>query len=301
MQTPLPDNSSFEREHTSIRKILSRKIKWIQRQLNKCHEELTHCYTWEDIYHEADLLQSNFHLIKRGMLEVSVHDWNNNQQKIITLNPKNLPQEEISLRYRCSRKLKKAIPYLEQRLATQEKNLLTFDQLNKELAEIRDLYNLHQWLLSHPELKSKECVKVKQAQKQVQEPQLPYHEYNSFAGLKIWVGKNAKSNDTMTFKLAKGSDWWLHTTHCPGSHVIICVNKSQEPDNDTLQDAIQLALFYSKAKASGEGEVCITQRKFISKFGKGQPGKVQISKHKIVFAKINKERIDKIKKSYLRP
>jgi len=57
-----------------------------------------------------------------------------------------------------------------------------------------------------------------------------------------------------------------------------------------LQDALQLALHYSKAKNRGEAEVCLTQRKFVSRLKKGKTGQVQISKHKIIFIRFDPKR-----------
>ena len=40
-------------------------------------------------------------------------------------------------------------------------------------------------------------------------------------GYTIFVGKNNKQNDTLTFKTATSNDLWLHAKNIPGSHVII--------------------------------------------------------------------------------
>ncbi len=104
---------------------------------------------------------------------------------------------------------------------------------------------------------------------------MPYREFWSRSGLRIWVGKKAKDNDTLTFKLAHGSDFWLHVHGYPGSHVIIKINKGKDPDADTIQDALQLALYYSQAKSQGSSrcinyakEVCFSVRKRVLKLWK---------------------------------
>ncbi|WP_162180853.1 NFACT RNA binding domain-containing protein [Candidatus Protochlamydia amoebophila] len=110
------------------------------------------------------------------------------------------------------------------------------------------------------------------------------------------MGKNDKGNDWMTFALAKGSDWWLHTQDVPGSHIVIRTKKGQDPDEETLADAMQLALYNSKAKVRQEAEICMTQRKYLSRMGKNQLGKVQISKHRSVWIRFDLERYQAILK-----
>lgn len=292
---PLKDDEnreiSFEVQKASIHKSICRRIKWTERQIVKCQEELIACMNWEAIQHEAALLQSNFHLIKKGLAHLCVFDWNSNEQITLALDPKLTPQEEVAKRYKRSKKLKKGLPYLEKRLTDLTDNLNLCTNLLDELGSISDEPTLKLWLVPHDFLQPPKTP----SQKKLLDAPKPYYEYTSETGLKIWVGKSAKNNDILTFTHAKGSDFWLHTTHCPGSHVIVRTKKSEEPDPETLKDAIQLALFYSKAKLQGEGEVCITQRKFVSKFGRGRAGKVQISKHKTVFARLNQERISAIK------
>lgn len=108
-------------------------------------------------------------------------------------------------------------------------------------------------------------------------------------------GKSAKDNDKLTFACANGSDYWLHARDVPGSHVVLHLGKQREPDEESLKDATQAALFFSKAKDNQEGEVCITQCKYVARFGKNQPGKVQISQHRIAYAKLDVERLRKLR------
>lgn len=95
--------------------------------------------------------------------------------------------------------------------------------------------------------------------------------------------------------MANGRDWWLHVRGCPGSHVIIRLDKNLEPDSETLKDALQLALYYSKARHQGEGEICFTQRKYVSRLGKNKTGLVQISKHQTAWIRLDPVRLQALK------
>lgn len=288
-KTPKPQ---FEHEYNTIKKLLLRQFKRSQRQCEKSRENLKECMRWEEIQHEAELLQNNYTMLKRGLPEIVVWDWQLDGNKVIRLDPKLTPQQEVAFRFKQCKKLRKGIPYVEERLKQHEAESIKIQQWLTELETIDNLENLIIWRENIP-TKPPQQQKNKSTILAIKER--PFFEYQSAAGLKIWVGKKAKDNEILTFTLARGFDWWLHAAGYPGSHVIIRTNKQQDPDEETIQDAIQLALHHSKARDKGEGEVCITQRKYVSRFGQGHIGKVQISKHKTIFARVDTARYQSIK------
>ena len=70
-------------------------------------------------------------------------------------------------------------------------------------------------------------------------------------GIKIFVGENAKDNDTLT-ESAYPKEWWMHVSGHPGSHVVIAYEGDLVP-KETKTDAAALAVHYSKAR--GEKKV----------------------------------------------
>ena len=106
------------------------------------------------------------------------------------------------------------------------------------------------------------------------------------------MGKSAKDNDQLTFRYANGSDYWLHARNVPGSHVILRVVKGKEPDAESIKDAMQLALAYSRSPE--EGEICLTQCKYVARQGR-EAGKVHVSKHKVAYAKKDPQRLKRLK------
>lgn len=282
---------SFQKEKNSLHSDLQKQLKLISKRIAKIKQDLEQCNKWESIQHEGELLKANFPLLKKGLKEVKVWDWILENEIAVELDPLKSPQNQVADRFRKSKKLHQGIPYLEDQINKNDKIAFSLQQALDKLTTIISLDELE---IFKDTWKKKPQPISSSKQKQLT-PTKPYHEYISSAGIKIWVGKNAKANETLTFSFANGSDWWLHTEGYPGSHIVIKTSKGAEPDPETLQDAIQLALYYSKAKQHGEAEVCITQRKYVSRFGKGQIGKVQISKHKTIFAKINPTRYQQIK------
>jgi predicted ribosome quality control (RQC) complex YloA/Tae2 family protein len=123
----------------------------------------------------------------------------------------------------------------------------------------------------------------------------PFRRFTSTDGLPIFVGRNARENDELTFGLAKSDDLWLHARGTPGSHVVVRLGKGIDPPPETLRDAAMLALLYSDLKKSGKGEVIYTRRKWVKK-AKGQaPGAVLVTQEKSLHISLDKTRLELLK------
>jgi len=123
----------------------------------------------------------------------------------------------------------------------------------------------------------------------------PFRRFTSADGLPIYVGRNARENDELTFKFAHSDDLWLHARGTPGSHVIVRLEKGTEPPPETVRDAATLALLYSDLKKSGKGEIIYTRRKWVKKM-KGQPaGTVAVTQDKSMYATLDRNRLDRLK------
>ena len=81
----------------------------------------------------------------------------------------------------------------------------------------------------------------------------------AYQGIKILYGKNASSNNELTFKVADKEDYYLHIKDYHGAHIII---KDSNPNNDVILVAAELCLILSNKSA---GEVMMTQMKNVKK------------------------------------
>ena len=80
-----------------------------------------------------------------------------------------------------------------------------------------------------------------------------------YDGVKILYGKNASSNNELTFKVATKDDWYLHIKDYHGAHIII---KDPNPSNEVKLVAAELALILSNKTA---GEIMIAKMKDVKK------------------------------------
>ena len=118
------------------------------------------------------------------------------------------------------------------------------------------------------------------------------------------MGRAAKDNDLLLRQYVNGNDMWLHSRDYPGAYVFIkslvrgrsSRNESSVP-LDTLLDAGNLALFYSRAKDSGQGDIYYTRVKYLRRAKGGKMGLVLPTNEKNLFIKLDPERIRRLKKS----
>ncbi|MEM1041842.1 MAG: NFACT RNA binding domain-containing protein [Bacteroidota bacterium] len=89
-------------------------------------------------------------------------------------------------------------------------------------------------------------------------PRPPAADYETFEaeGYAILVGRSARDNDRLTFKVADPQDLWLHVAGTPGSHVIVRNPDKGDVPRPVVKRAAELAAFHSKASAAG-GKVTV--------------------------------------------
>lgn len=82
----------------------------------------------------------------------------------------------------------------------------------------------------------------------------------------ILQGRDAESNDHLTFVMSSDDDYWFHAKGVPGSHVVIKVY-DKIPDKILIYRAAELAAKNSTAAKKGieEVEVVYCKKLFVSK------------------------------------
>lgn len=92
-------------------------------------------------------------------------------------------------------------------------------------------------------------------------------------GYVVWVGRNSRQNDLVTFSKGSAEDLWIHVRGAPGAHVIIKTQGRDVPEEVVLR-AGELAAFYSAMREEGRVLVDVTERKHVRKIRGGKPGMV---------------------------
>ena len=92
-------------------------------------------------------------------------------------------------------------------------------------------------------------------------------------GFTVWIGRNARQNDWVTFKRAVADDLWLHARGVPGAHVVIKRAGRQVPEA-VIERAAQLAAYHSSARDDASVPVDVTEVRYVRRIKGGGPGQV---------------------------
>jgi predicted ribosome quality control (RQC) complex YloA/Tae2 family protein len=188
--------------------------------------------------------------------------------------------EEAACRFALYSRSKRALPQITTRIEAIRAELTTLDAQLESLEKIiagRDEAALERFLaLSAPRALSAPAGSA-DGRKRKPEKKIPgVRRYLSSDGFEIMVGRAARDNDYLTFKVAKPNDLWLHAADYGGSHVVVRNPTRKEVPHRTIIEAAQLAAQFSQARKDPKVDVHYTERKFVSKPKGSAPGLVRL-------------------------
>ena len=123
------------------------------------------------------------------------------------------------------------------------------------------------------ELQEGGYLRADSGKKRIKGGKLPPLRFESTDGFPIFVGRNNRQNEELTFKSARKDDLWLHASKVHGSHVIIACAGQDVPD-DTVTQAAQLAAYYGETAGGQNIAVDVTPVRQVKKIPNGKPGMV---------------------------
>lgn len=230
----------------------------------------------------GDLLITNIGTAQRHGSVVKLKDYYADGTPLIELevDENATLQEEAARRFSRYTKAKRAAQEIALRLAAIEKQLKDFRARQAELEEIikaRDEAALESFTgEAKPEDNRKKAKKKSAAD-------VPgTRRYRSSDGYEVLVGRAARDNDYLTFRVARPHDLWLHAADYPGSHVIIRNPTRADIPHRTIIESAQLAAAFSQAKRDAKVDVHYTSRKFLSKPKGAAPGLVRMSSFRTI-------------------
>jgi predicted ribosome quality control (RQC) complex YloA/Tae2 family protein len=260
--------------------IVSHAIKRLEKRIHKLELDIKEAENWEILKQQAELLQINRHLIKRGMTSLTVENIlvEPHRQLEIPLDSALTPNDNVEAYFKRYRKGREGLELLQRRLE------ITRDELG-ELRQMSD--DLDRTFESASEKYRAEIAALRPGSGEgkggAQLERLPYKPYHLSTGLTIFVGRDGSDNDRTTFDFAKPYELWFHTQQCPGSHVVIKFpNKSFQPSKAEIEETAAVAAFHSKARNDSLVPVIYTERRYVRKPRGAKPGLVSVEREKSV-------------------
>ncbi len=289
------DNFYFSREteetfnncKNNALKLVTDSQKKLLNRLNSINNKLKDCEERDKYRLYGELITSNLYKLTNthtDYIELENYYDNNNLIKI-PLEKKYSPNINAKHYFKKYNKLKNALQIVSVQKAETENELNYIDSIifeidlassTKEIQEILDE-------ISENLIKKKVSQKkknTKNSKKKKQEKQYSPLHFN-IDNFDVYVGKNNKENDWLTFTFANKNDIWLHTKDIQGSHVIL-KNSGQNVSDDTLVKCAKLAVEHSKAKFSSNVPVDYCKVQYVKKPNGAKPGMVIFTNNKTI-------------------
>ena len=278
----LPDQELLQKAILSELRKTDKKICALQQDLSQSNDADTYRII-------ADSLMASLYQVHKGAESCTVSNIYDGNSLQVVLSPALTPAENAQKYYKKYNKLKRAQEEVSIQLAEAQdmrnwlegvEESLQFVTTRQETEEIKE------------ELQKAGILPVPRRKMQISGKSSPIQIIFSDSTT-IYIGKNNRQNEEVTFKIGTGSDLWLHVQKIPGSHVLI-KSTLPEPEPEALNAAIQLAAWFSKARGSSQVPVDCVPRRFVKKPSGAKPGFVVFTNQKTFYATPDEEFIKNI-------
>ena len=263
---------AMRQKSQALRKSVSNQVQRLRRKMAAQEKELTATYDRERLRQLGDILTANLHRIQKGQTKVLCQDfYDENMADVeIPLSPILSPQQNAAKFYKDYTRMKNAQKELTHQLDLGKEECSYLESVLEELNRAQSEAELEE---IRQELYAGGYVRMDGARRKMKQSKLPPMRFESTDGFPIYVGRNNRQNDELTFKLARKDDIWCHASKVHGSHVIISCGGRKPPD-DTVTQAAQLAAYYAETGGGQNISVDVTTVKQVKKTPGGKPGMV---------------------------
>jgi predicted ribosome quality control (RQC) complex YloA/Tae2 family protein len=272
-----------KREVHKLSSVVHQTLEKLKKREKKIEEDFKQAERFEEYKRFGELLMMNKESIKRGETSVRLTD---------VFDPAH-PMMEIPLDSRLGaiknsqayfkkyKKAKDALSIIKKRKSETEDQIAYLEEIFTQLlmpAEEIDLKEQRQDLIRLGLLRP-----TKTRTKEKKKKEFSPRRFLTKSGREIFVGRNNKENDYLTFKFAQPDDLWFHAQDVSGSHVLLKrKNKKTDPSFSDIKEAASVAVYFSKAKKEKRAVVIYTQAKYVRKPKRGKPGLALVGKEKSV-------------------
>ena len=306
-----------EREQSDLAQrlgqVLKREVKNARRRFEKIEAELAEADFAGEYARQGELLKSVLGQITPGQTEIKVCDYETGDEVTIPLDPKKNAKGNLEATFKryqkLLRRLAKAggqvdeardwLTFVEAQIARiaglageDGDNLPALEKI-AAYPQINRMLQKRAAAQAGPSIPQDEKSKLPARLRDVP-PKLIPRRYLSADGLEIWVGRSDEGNDHLSTRLARGKDLFFHVDGAPGSHVILRTDGRDDPPSESLLDACELAVRYSKQKNAGSAQVHIVPIKNVSKPKGAKAGLVHVSGGKSVLLRREEARLTRL-------
>ena len=256
--------SSHQQRRTALRSQLNDARERLDAQRSSLATQLERAGELDRLRWEGEMIYAFLHTLTPGQVALEV------EERVIALDPRQSGVENAQERFRAYDKAKGALAGVPERLREVETRLSGIDE-TIALLELADGYDQIEGIAR--EILEQGLVRPntrRPAPKTRRQPPLRVVSPENYT---IYIGRSAGQNEEVTFKLGAADDLWLHARGLHGAHVIIKSGGRDVPDA-TVQQAAELAAYFSQARSEAAVEIDIARRSQVRKIPNGPVGLV---------------------------
>jgi predicted ribosome quality control (RQC) complex YloA/Tae2 family protein len=288
---------------------LRKERKLAERRLARIEQDLAEAEQAPVLQRHGELLKGALGQIGAGDREVRVRDWETGDEVAIPIDPAKSPKQNLEATFKRYQKLVRRLTKAGGQVDLARERVEEIGTLERQLeaAESASDSAALESLVAKPEVKrllgkhapkSTPAPASEKPRKQGRFADLPRRlqprRYRSRDGLEIWVGRSDEGNDHLTTRLASGNDLFFHLDGAPGSHVVLRTEGRSDPPQESVLDACELAVEFSKHKKATRADVHVVPIKQVKKPKGAKRGLVWVTGGKSVHLRREETRLERL-------
>lgn len=303
------DEEMADSDRRRLLAMLKKETKSARRRVERIEAELAEADEANTLQRHGELLKAHLGRITPGQDSIVVEDFESGEPVEIALDPKRSPKENLDATFKRYQKLIRRLAKAGGQIDRAREQLSRLEELRSEVGEAESLDEILgrdfvRRLMSRESSKAAANASETIAEK----PPLPAayralprrlhpRRYRSEDGLEIWVGRSDEGNDLLTTRFARGNDLFFHLDGAPGSHVILRTEGRGDPPPESVLDACELAVQYSKQKNAGHADVHVVPIKNVKKPKGAKRGLVYVTGGKSIRLRREPARLERLQRS----
>lgn len=276
-------------QHEQLQKLVTGEIAKHKKKLAALEQDLAHAENAEEQRMLADTIMANIYQLRKGQTQAELINIYDGESITVQLSPILSPTENAQAYYKRYNKYKRAQSEVALQITATEEMLQYLASLDSSLLTATSKSEIEE---IRQEMIAADLIKVvgKKKKSALQKSQ-PLHIRLS-EDTDLYIGKNNRQNDYVTFSIGGPRDLWFHTKDIPGSHIILKTTLPEAREKD-IALAVELAAYFSKAREGSSVPVDCVQRRYVKKPSGSKPGFVIFTNQKTYYATPDAQKLEK--------
>ena len=273
-------NENFANYRNNVLKLILNILKKYEKRLDNINSKLNECNDMDKYKLYGELITTNLYKLNNNInIEAVTLDnyYDNNSPIEIKLDKRYSPSVNAKRFFKKYNKLKNTLEIVTKQKEDTKKELDYIESIIYSLNSTKNLNDVDDIYLEIQENLLDTKINSKKEKKKSEEKTSPLH--LDIDGYNVYVGRNNKQNDYLTFKVANKEDLWFHTENIHGSHVILKLDNNKEVTDEIISNVASIAAYYSKGRNSSKVNVQYTEVKNIKKPRNAKPGFVVFNRY----------------------